>query len=98
MHKQAAQAEAIASNMTELFDTRNTFQAEIERRAWIILARFGYKVYKQSTMKVTMYKRGDVEIVLIEAEFEENFQQRDVHYDLPLVQFEDLLRRDRAAE
>jgi hypothetical protein len=97
MNKQLASEHARTSNTTELFDARNTFQAELERRAWMILAAFGYKVYKQDKMEVSMYKRGSVDIVMIKAEFEENFQPRDVHYDLPMVQFEDLLRRDHAA-
>ena len=94
MNKQDAQTAARGSNITELFDARNTFQAEIDRRAWMILAAFGHKPFKQQEMDVSMYKRGSVDIVMIKATFEENFQPRDVHYDLPLVQFEDLLRRD----
>lgn len=97
MDKQSSQAEAHRSNITELFDTRNTFQNEINQRGMDVLRALGYEPFKWEEVRVAMSKRGKVDIVTVHARFEQAHAMQEITHEFPVGQFEYLLRRDNSA-
>lgn len=95
MKKQDAQAEALQSNLTDLFDTRNAFQAEINQRGMDVLRAVGYEPFKWVSVQVCMSKRGKVEIVTVTADFEQQHAEQHVVHEWPLSTFEALARAPR---
>lgn len=96
MNKQDSQAEALRSNITELFDTRNTFQNEINQRGMNIIRALGYEPYRWESVALSMFKRGKIDIVRVDAKFEQGHSVQEAVHEFTVAQFENLLSRDNS--
>lgn len=74
--------------LTNLFEKRDAMTAEIQDRAWRYLLALGYQWYSQTTMNVSLLRRGEVTLVSVMAEFQHNHEQKEVMLEIPLPHFE----------
>lgn len=97
MSKPIAINDARLEPFESLFTIEKELRNEINRRAWSVLKELGYEWYRAGIINVIMLKRGSVDIVEINATYENNHATQSVKAELPLKQFEMLYRGDFAS-
>lgn len=71
---------------------RRLITSIINERAWKVLNRLGHKYYRAVKMQVTFDTKNEVQLVHIEATYEQYRQEHAVVLDVPLKLFEGILK------
>lgn len=77
--------------MWALFETDKLVIAEANRRAWSYLRALGYSWYREVSMLVSLFERGEIQLVKIDATYEQYHSERGVLIEVPLKQFEQIV-------
>jgi len=92
MSTRAITGDVRAASTDELFSVEVDLRNEIKRRAQVILKELGHEWFKLNSLDVTEQIRNKVDVIVIEANIENNFQKSIVKLEMPYKQFEMLLR------
>lgn len=86
------------SPLVDLFNYRDKFENEIQKRSQDVLRAMGYDWYKMHKITAALSTRGKVQIISIRAEVESNFASSTIEAEMPVKQFEMLLQPGFASE
>jgi hypothetical protein len=83
--------------LTDLFRYRDVFQTEIEKRSREVLQAMGYEWHKLHSINAALSMRGKIQIISIKAAIQHNYEDSVIEAEMPVKQFEMLLKTDFAS-